>query len=84
MKDGKATPTPVEVGGWVADGWAVRKGLNEGDTVIVDNLLKLRPGAPVQPHAPTASAPAGAASAGSAPAGAAPAAAPAAASAASR
>jgi membrane fusion protein (multidrug efflux system) len=57
----------VEVGAWVGNGWAVRKGLNEGDTVIVDNLLKLRPGAPVAPHA--ASAPPGAAApAGSAPA----------------
>jgi len=73
IKDGKAIPTPVEVGGWVADGWAVRKGLGEGDTVIVDNLMKLRPGAPVQPHAPAASAaaPASAAAAGSAPASAA-------------
>lgn len=61
VKDGKALPTPVEVGAWVGDGWAVRKGLNEGDTVIVDNLLKLRPGAPVAPHA--ASAPAAGASA---------------------
>jgi membrane fusion protein (multidrug efflux system) len=72
VKDGKAAPTPVEVGAWVGNGWAVRKGLNEGDSVIVDNLLKLRPGAPVAPH------PAGAA--GSAPSGggaAAPAAAPA-------
>jgi membrane fusion protein (multidrug efflux system) len=67
IKDGKALPAPVEVGAWVGDGWAVRKGLNEGDTVIVDNLLKLRPGAPVAPHA--ASAPPGAAApAGSAPA----------------
>jgi membrane fusion protein (multidrug efflux system) len=65
IKDGKALPTPVEVGGWVEHGWAVRKGLNEGDTVIVDNLMKLRPGAPVAPHA--ASAPP-AAAAGSAPA----------------
>jgi membrane fusion protein (multidrug efflux system) len=56
VKDGKAMPTPVDVGGWVGDGWAVRKGLNEGDPVIVDNLMKLRPGAPVAPHA--ASAPA--------------------------
>jgi membrane fusion protein (multidrug efflux system) len=56
VKDGKALPTPVDVGGWVGDGWAVRKGLNEGDSVIVDNLMKLRPGAPVAPHA--ASAPA--------------------------
>jgi membrane fusion protein, multidrug efflux system len=39
----------------------VRKGLNEGDSVIVDNLLKLRPGAPVAPHPP--STPASAASA---------------------
>jgi len=70
IKDGKAMPVPVEVGAWVGNGWAVRKGLNEGDTVIVDNLLKLRPGAPVAPQA--ASAPAGA-SAGSAPAAAPPA-----------
>jgi len=70
IKDGKAMPAPVEVGAWVGNGWAVRKGLNEGDTVIVDNLLKLRPGAPVAPQA--ASAPAGA-SAGSAPAAAPPA-----------
>jgi membrane fusion protein (multidrug efflux system) len=61
VKDGKALPAPVEVGAWVGDGWAVRKGLNEGDAVIVDNLLKLRPGAPVAPH--PASAPAAAASA---------------------
>jgi membrane fusion protein (multidrug efflux system) len=73
VKDGKAMPTPVEVGGWVTDGWAVRKGLNEGDTVIVDNLLKLRPGAPVQPHAPAASGAAGSAPGGSAPAASAPA-----------
>lgn len=66
IKDGKALPTPVEVGAWVGDGWAVRKGLAEGDTVIVDNLLKLRPGAPVAPHA--ASAPGAAPAAGSAPA----------------
>jgi len=66
VKDGKALPAPVEVGAWVGNGWAVRKGLSEGDPVIVDNLLKLRPGAPVAPHA--ASAPP-AAAAGSAPAG---------------
>ena len=63
VKDGKALPTPVEVGGWVGDGWAVRKGLNEGDSVIVDNLLKLRPGAPVAPHPASAPAGGGAASA---------------------
>ena len=68
VKDGKALTTPVEVGGWVGDGWAVRKGLNEGDSVIVDNLLKLRPGAPVAPHAASAPASAPAAAPASAPA----------------
>jgi membrane fusion protein (multidrug efflux system) len=63
VKDGKALPAPVDVGAWVGDGWAVRKGLNEGDSVIVDNLLKLRPGAPVAPHPASAPASAAAASA---------------------
>lgn len=61
VKDGKAAPTPVEVGGWVGHDWAVRKGLKDGDQVIVDNLLKIRPGAPVQAK-PAAAAPASAAS----------------------
>jgi membrane fusion protein (multidrug efflux system) len=66
IQDGKATPTLVEVGGWVGADWAVRKGLKDGDTVVIDGLLKLRPGAPVMPRpdAPpaAASAPAAAAS----------------------
>lgn len=61
VRDGKATPTPVETGSWLGNDWVVRKGLKEGDQVIVDNLLKLRPGAPVEARA--AAAPAGAASA---------------------
>ena len=48
VQGGKAQPTPVEVGGWVGADWVVHKGLKDGDQVIVDNLLKLRPGAPVQ------------------------------------
>jgi membrane fusion protein (multidrug efflux system) len=39
VADGKATPTPVEVSNWVGHDWAVRKGLYDGDKVIVDNLL---------------------------------------------
>jgi membrane fusion protein (multidrug efflux system) len=67
IQDGKATPTPVEVGGWVGSDWAVRKGLKDGDAVVIDGLLKLRPGAPVAARADTlpqmaASAPAAAAS----------------------
>ena len=59
VRDGKAAPAPVEVGGWVGADWVVRKGLNDGDAVITDNLIKMRPGASVQakPAAPAASAP---------------------------
>ena len=46
--DGKAAPRPVEAGGWVGPDWVIKSGLKAGDTVIVDNLLKLRPGTPVQ------------------------------------
>jgi membrane fusion protein (multidrug efflux system) len=52
-KDGKlvSQPRPIEVGDWTNSGdqklWVVRSGLKPGDKVIVDNLMKLRPGAPV-------------------------------------
>jgi membrane fusion protein (multidrug efflux system) len=68
-KDGKlvAQPRPIEVGEWTTSGdeklWVVRSGLKPGDKVIVDNLMKLRPGAPVSigkanPDAKSATAPA--------------------------
>ena len=53
-EDGKATPRPVDTGTWVGSDWAIRGGLNAGDRVIVDNLIKLRPGVPVQPVAAAA------------------------------
>jgi membrane fusion protein (multidrug efflux system) len=62
VQGGKAAPTPVEVGGWFGPDWVVLKGLKDGDQVITDNLIKLRPGAAVQPKG-AASAPAAAASA---------------------
>lgn len=52
-KDGKlaAQPRPIEVGDWTDAGgerlWVVQRGIKAGDQVIVDNLMKLRPGAPV-------------------------------------
>jgi membrane fusion protein (multidrug efflux system) len=69
IKEGKAAPTPVETGAWVGNDWAVRKGLKDGDQVIVDNLLKMRPGAAVTPAGPKPAAPASgpAAAAASAP-----------------
>lgn len=54
--DGKATQRPVEVGDWVGQDWIIRKGLNAGDTVIVDNLMKLSPGIAVVAQAQTATA----------------------------
>jgi membrane fusion protein (multidrug efflux system) len=33
----------------------ILSGLNPGDRVVLDNLLKLRPGATVSPQAPTES-----------------------------
>ncbi len=61
VQGGKAAPTPVEVGGWVGPDWVILKGLKDGDQVITDNLLKLRPGAAVQAK-DAASAPPAAAS----------------------
>jgi membrane fusion protein (multidrug efflux system) len=50
--DNKVAPRPVETAGWSGHDWIVTKGLVAGDKVIVDNLMKLRPGAPVTPQAP--------------------------------
>ena len=57
--DGKAVARPVETGNWSGKDWVIRSGLKAGDQVIVDNLLKVRPGAPVQPRgaAPTTPTP---------------------------
>ena len=52
--DNKATPRPIDVGPWQGTSWAVTKGLKPGDKVIIDNLVKLRPGIPVAPHPPQA------------------------------
>ena len=45
----EATPTPVVVGEWLGKDWIVLEGLKANDKVIVDNLIKLRPGAVVEP-----------------------------------
>ena len=55
-KDNKAEPRPITVGEWVGGGeWVVTSGLAAGDKVIVEGLMKVFPGAPVQlgdPNAP--------------------------------
>ena len=46
--ESKAEPRPVEVGEWAGDGWIIESGLNAGDRVILDGVMKIGPGAPVQ------------------------------------
>ena len=41
---------PVVTGKWIGKSWVVTEGLKAGDKVIVDNLIKLRPGILVSPH----------------------------------
>jgi len=50
--DGKVVPKPVQTANWIGQDAVITAGLNEGDTVIVDNLIKVRPGAVVQPKGP--------------------------------
>lgn len=66
-KDGAlvAEPRPIEVGEWVAgpDGeklWVVRSGVQAGDQVIVEGLMKLHPGAPISLGKPANAKPAAA------------------------
>ncbi len=59
----KAQPRPIEVGSWIGEQWLVLGGLDAGDAVVVDGVMRLAPGAPVtvtsKPSAPAAgSAPA--------------------------
>jgi membrane fusion protein, multidrug efflux system len=60
--EGKVQARPVKTGDWIGSDWAIMSGLDAGDRVIVDNLLKIRPGLPVT-EAPPAVAPSGGGSA---------------------
>lgn len=46
----EAVLTPIVPGNWVGKDWVILSGLNAGDKVIVDNIIKIRPGANVAPH----------------------------------
>ena len=54
---GNAQAQTVQTCDWIGSDWAIVSGLKTGDLVIVDNLLKVRPGVPVV-EAPAAAAPA--------------------------
>ena len=56
--EGKAQPVPVRTGDWVGADWSILSGLKAGDHVIIDNLLKVRPGAQVTQTAAAKATPA--------------------------
>ncbi len=71
--NGKAAIRNVELGGLAGENWIIKSGLTPGDVVIVNNLMKIRPGMDVKaagarPAASPAATPAAAASASAAPA----------------
>jgi membrane fusion protein (multidrug efflux system) len=45
---GMVEPRPVEVGQWAGADWIITSGINPGDRVIVDGVMKARPGTPVK------------------------------------
>lgn len=55
--ESKAEPRPIQVGEWTPGGdWVVASGLKPGEKVIVEGLVKVFPGAPVQVGDPAAAA----------------------------
>jgi membrane fusion protein (multidrug efflux system) len=56
--ESKVEARPVEAGEWHGEQWIITNGLNAGDRVVTDGVMKLGPGAPVriaqggQPQAP--------------------------------
>jgi len=46
--ENKAAQRTIRTGNWVGSGWVVLDGLKPGESVIVDNLVRLRPSTPVQ------------------------------------
>jgi len=50
-------PRPITLGQMIGDKWLVTSGLKAGDKVIVEGLMKVRPGAPIK-AVPAGSAPA--------------------------
>ena len=47
---GKVALRPVQTAGWYQNDWVVTGGLKPGEAVVVDNLMKMRPGVAVQPQ----------------------------------
>ncbi|MDH4093739.1 MAG: efflux RND transporter periplasmic adaptor subunit [Betaproteobacteria bacterium] len=45
---GTAQPRPVELGEWAGSDWIVTGGLKGGERVIIDGVMRIGPGSPVQ------------------------------------
>jgi len=58
--ENKAAIRQVQTGEWSGQNWLVLSGLKTGERVVLDNLLKLRPGVPVSPQPADAEPAAGA------------------------
>jgi membrane fusion protein, multidrug efflux system len=48
--DGTASMRPVQTAGWHGTDWVVTDGLKPGEAVVIDNLMKMRPGVGVRPQ----------------------------------
>jgi membrane fusion protein (multidrug efflux system) len=48
--DNEVVQRPVMAGDWIGKDWIILSGLNAGDKVVVDNLIKLMPGKVVDPQ----------------------------------
>ena len=46
--ESKVEQRPVEVGEWAGDGWVIESGIQPGEKVVLDGVMKIGPGAPVQ------------------------------------
>ncbi len=53
---GIAEVRPITVGSWLGQDWIVESGLAGGERVVVDGVVKVRPGAPVEIVDPTTAA----------------------------
>lgn len=56
-KEGTAEIRPLKTNGSQSNHWIVHEGLSAGDQIILDNLMKLQPGAPVTPLPPAVTEP---------------------------
>lgn len=57
VQNGKAAARPVKVGEWHGKDWFITEGLQSGDVVVTDGVMKLSPGAEVKIAAAPATEP---------------------------